>query len=199
MKILNLTEGSRLYTCNVYLVTGSWNTMNDTNTLIDAGMDGDVIQQINQAATGVGKHKVEQVILTHSHYDHAGMVKRIKETFKAKIMAFSPSYPEADTMLQDGDQIKAGDRIFEVIHMPGHSADSICLYNPEDRVLFAGDSPLVIKTKEGTYEDGFIRVLSRIAALKIDTIYFGHGQPLTVNCQKVLNRSLQNAQTNHQF
>jgi hypothetical protein len=45
-----------------------------------------------------------------------------------------------------------GDGYFEVIHMPGHSSDSICLYNQAEGVLFAGDSPVLITSSTGTYE-----------------------------------------------
>ena len=194
MKILNLTEDSGIYTSNAYLVTGSWNTLEDVNTLIDVGRDPAIIEKINNASTGVGKHKVDQVLLTHGHYDHAGMVEEIKREFNARIFAYSPSIPEVDKVLKDGEMIKAGDDFFEVIYTPGHSNDSICLYNAKEKLLFAGDSPLIINTVDCNYEEGFIRVLERLVAMKIDVIYFGHGKPYMGNCNKMLRRSLENVE-----
>ena len=81
MKIINLTEKSSIYTSNVYLITGSWNTISDQNTLIDVGRDPAVIEEILNASTGVGKRRLDQVILTHSHYDHASLLPKIKENF----------------------------------------------------------------------------------------------------------------------
>lgn len=192
MKILNLSEGSRIYTSNAYLVTGTWNTLEDINTLVDTGRDSSIIDRIYNASTGVGKRRVERVILTHSHYDHIGMTGRIKQEFNARVFAFSGNVDGIDQVVEDGEIMVMGDAGFEVIHMPGHSTDSICLYSSKERVLFAGDSPLIIKTKEGVYEDKFISVLERLVSLEIERIYFGHGKPLTENCSKVLENSLKN-------
>ena len=76
MKILNLAAKNGVYSCNVYLVLGSWNTLRDVNTLVDVGRDPSFFERLDQASTGVGKKRVEQVILTHSHYDHAANLPR---------------------------------------------------------------------------------------------------------------------------
>jgi len=190
MKILNLTSDSKMYTSNVYLITGTWNAIDDLNTLVDVGRDPSVIEKINNASTGVGKKRVEQVILTHSHYDHASLLPQIIETFKPEVYAYSSSLEGVDHLLKDGDMLKLGDRIFEVIYTPGHSSDSICLYCEEERVLFAGDSAVVIRSAGGTYEDGFVHALEKICRRDIQSIYFGHGGPLVNNCNARLHDSL---------
>jgi glyoxylase-like metal-dependent hydrolase (beta-lactamase superfamily II) len=195
MKVLNLTKESLIYTSNVYLVTGNWNTMSDVNTLIDAGRDVSIIEKINNSSTGVGKQKVEQIILTHSHYDHAEIINTLKKEFKAKIFAFSKNLEGVDKVLKDGEIVRVGDCDCEIIHIPGHSTDSICLYCETEKVLFAGDSPLIIRTKEGCYDREFVNVFKRLVELPIETIYFGHGHSMTGNCNKVLYRSLENINT----
>lgn len=55
MKIANLTLNSGIYTCNSYLVTGDFNSMDDVNTLIDTK----IMDRIWSALTGVGKKIVE--------------------------------------------------------------------------------------------------------------------------------------------
>jgi glyoxylase-like metal-dependent hydrolase (beta-lactamase superfamily II) len=177
--IRNLTEGSKVYTANAWLVTGSWKTLSDLNTLVDAGMDPLILNHLEESNNGVGKKKVDQIILTHGHYDHAGMVNKLREAYNPKVMAFSESYPGLDRVLNDGDHVQMGDR-----------DDSICLYCRKDGVLFAGDSPLVIITPASEYTQHFIQVLDRLSRLPIHTIYFGHGQPLTERCNEVLKRSL---------
>jgi len=47
MKITNLTADSKLYTSNVFLVLGEWNTIDDITTLIDVGYDLSIINKIS--------------------------------------------------------------------------------------------------------------------------------------------------------
>ncbi len=191
MKILNLTQKSPVYTSNVYLLTGSWNALSDVNTLIDAGRDPQIFQRLQEASTGVGKRKVEQVILTHSHYDHTGMIKQLKEAYNPKILAFSSTLEGVDHVLLDGEKVKAGDGYLTVIHMPGHSTDSILLYDEENKFLFAGDTPLIITSPGSDYGNEFIRTFERLCNMDIQTIYFGHGDPCQENAVEVLRSSYQ--------
>lgn len=190
MKILNLTSDSKTYTSNVYLVTGTWNAIDDVNTLIDVGRDPFVIEKINNASTGVGKHRVERVILTHSHYDHASLLPQIREMFNPVVYAFSPFLDGVDNLLKDGEMVKAGDRMFEIIYTPGHSNDSICIYCEEDHVLFAGDTAVIITSTNGSYDEDFISALERLCRRDIRSIYFGHGKPLFDNCNERIRASL---------
>lgn len=191
MKVVNLTQDSPVYTSNVYLVTGSWNRMSDINTLVDVGMDEKVIERIYAASTGFGKHRVEQIVLTHSHFDHTGMLGRVKREFHPRVYAFSNLLEGVDHLLADGDRLKMGDCVFEAIHITGHSSDSICLYSGEQRVLFAGDTPLIIRSGEG-YPREFAAALDRLSQNPIETIYFGHGEPLKGDCNSLIKQTIRN-------
>ncbi len=195
MKIFNLTSNSKVYTSNAYLILGSWNALADVNTLIDVGRDVSVIERIKEINTGVAKKKVAQVVLTHSHFDHVGALKLIKKEYSPAVYAFSESLDGVDHILKDGDNLKIGDRNFEVIHTPGHSCDSICLYCEEDGAVFAGDTPLIINSCGGTYERPFVDALKKLSRRSIKVIYFGHGPPLLKNCNARLKSSLQNIKT----
>jgi len=73
-----------------------------------------------------------------------------------------------------------------VIHAPGHTPGSICLYSQENRILFAGDVirnsrsnitlPYRIFTADWKQAQ---RSLAEFAKLEIDTICFGHGETIT--------------------
>jgi len=192
MKITNLTDHkSKVYSCNVYLIRGGWNAIADVNTLIDVGNDPAVIDRIRATPTGVGKKPIEQVILTHGHFDHAALLPAIREAFDPMVYAHS-TFVEADRILEDWQKLRCGDRMFEVIHTPGHSSDSICLYCQEDGVLFAGDSPVIITSTDGSYEENFVRALERICQKDVRAIYFGHGDPLLNDCNARLRSSLRN-------
>lgn len=190
--ILNLSSGSRMYTSNAHLVLGNHNALADVNTLVDVGRDPLIIERIYETSTGVGKHRVEQVVLTHSHYDHAEALPLIREAFHPIVYAVSASLMGVDHILKGGEKLKLGDRMFEVIHTPGHSHDSICLYCEQDRTLFAGDTPLIVQSLGGTYEEGYIHALEKLCRRDISTIYFGHGEPLLKDCNKKLRNTLRN-------
>lgn len=193
MKIFNLSENSQVYTANVYLLTGSWNTLDDVNTLIDVGRDMTLFQLLEQASTGVGKKRVEQVILTHNHYDHASLLPEVIAAYRPKVYAASRSLEGVDVLLNGGEKLRVADRTFEVIATPGHSADSVCLYCEEEGILFAGDTPLVIRSRDTQYPQAFINALTYITEKSVKAIYFGHGQPLVHDCEAVLKSSLKHA------
>ncbi len=189
MRIVTLENGGRVYTSQVYLVLGDASQLEDVNTLVDVGADPAILASIDRAPTGVGKWAVEQVVLTHSHSDHCALLPEVCAAFHPRVLAFSPSVAGVDALLRDMDTIRMGDRKFEVIHAPGHSSDSICLYNETEGVLFAGDSPLLITSAEGSYEPGFQATLQKLCARDVRRIYFGHGPPLTERCNQRLRES----------
>jgi len=192
MRVLNVTAGSRVYTSNAYLVTGTHNAMDDVNGLVDVGRDPSAIENVNRASTGVGKKRVERVVLTHSHYDHAGLLPKIRELFCPEVCAFSRSLDGVDRFLRDGDVLELGDRLFEVIHTPGHSNDSICLYCGDEKTLFVGDHPLLGLGVDGSYDERFLHTLEKLSRKDVRTIYPGHGEPVTNNIKRLLYGSLEN-------
>lgn len=74
MKVFCLGGNDNNYSCKAYLILGDWNSLNDVNTLVDVGVDDWIVHEIEGVSTGVGKRPVEQIILTHSHYDHGKSV-----------------------------------------------------------------------------------------------------------------------------
>jgi len=190
MKIYNLAEDSKIYTSNVYLITGTWNALKDVNTLIDAGRDPLIIDKIDFISTGVGKHKIDQVIFTHSHYDHTSNLPKICKEYNPKVYAFSKFSDNVSELLKDNQKIIIGDKSFEVIHSPGHSNDSVCLYCEEEGVLFAGDTPVILTSNDSTYEQGFVEAIKRLSRKGIKKIFFGHGPPLQTNCSEMIKNSL---------
>jgi glyoxylase-like metal-dependent hydrolase (beta-lactamase superfamily II) len=193
MRVMILENSGEVYTSQVYLVLGDASRIEDVNTLVDVGQDPAVLASIERAPTGIGKWPVEQVVLTHDHSDHSALLQQVRKAFHPKVFAFSPSVKGVDCLLHDGDTIKMGDAYFEVIHTPGHSSDSVCLYNKTEGILFAGDSPLLITSLTGTYEAGFLAALEKICARDVRRIYFGHGPPLTERCNERLRESLEMA------
>jgi glyoxylase-like metal-dependent hydrolase (beta-lactamase superfamily II) len=193
MRIVMLEHSGLIYTSEAYLVLGGRSRVEDVNTLVDVGQDPAILASIERAPTGVGKWAVEQVVLTHNHSDHCALLPQVREAYHPKVFAFSPNTAGVDCLLRDGDTIQMGDEHFEVIHTPGHSSDSICLYNQTEGVLFAGDSPVLITSPAETHEAGFLAALAKLCARDVRRIYFGHGAPLTEHCNERLRESLRMA------
>ncbi len=191
MKVTLFKKDPNTYTCNVYLIRGDWNAISDVNTLIDVGTNGFIIDELQTISTGVGKRRVEQVILTHEHFDHTGGLKHIIELYKPKVYAFS-KITGVDEVLKNGMHLKVGDADAEIFHTPGHSHDSACIYLPEDKVLFSGDTALNIKSPGGSYTYEYVKVIERLLSKDIQTVYSGHDDPMTGNVKHILENTYQN-------
>lgn len=81
--------------------------------------------------------------------------------------------------IADGDTFDLGERSFEVLHTPGHSPGSICLWDAGSGTLISGDvivdgEPLLDKLPRSSPAD-FAASLRRLAQLPMSTIYAGHG------------------------
>ena len=158
------------------------------------GNDPGVVDRIASVSTGLAKRPVEQVVLTHGHFDHVACLPVIRRIFDPVVYAHS-AFLGADHVVRNGDLLRCGDRDFEVIHTPGHSQDSICLYCREDGVLFAGDTPLLILSADGSYEEDFIQALQCLCRKDVRAIYLGHGDPLLNNCNAQLKATLRTVKT----
>jgi glyoxylase-like metal-dependent hydrolase (beta-lactamase superfamily II) len=197
LKVIQLKKSDKVYSCNSYLILGDWNHLEDLNTVIDPGTDDFVLDEIEHLATGCGKVAVEQIILTHNHFDHNGGVMALKRRYGSRVFAFVEG-PGVDGLLRDGQFVKAGDELFEVIHTPGHSSDSICLYAPEAKVLFSGDTQIRIRTAGDFYTADYLEGLEKLAARDIMNIYSGHDEPFMSNAMETILATLTNVRKSSQ-
>jgi glyoxylase-like metal-dependent hydrolase (beta-lactamase superfamily II) len=195
MKIIDIKGTNNVYSSNVYMILGEWKKMTDLSTLIDVGSDPSIINVINKIYTGVGKKKVDQVILTHNHSDHMSILPLIIQEYHPVVYAYSPFLAGVTKVLQDRETLLIGDEYFEVIHTPGHSSDSISLYNASHKILFVGDTSVIVRAMDsGAYEEDYVDALKRLCRKDVKTIYFGHGDPVLDHGQSLLMESLKNIQ-----
>jgi glyoxylase-like metal-dependent hydrolase (beta-lactamase superfamily II) len=192
MKVIKLNTNPKIYSGNSYLLLGAWNTIDDINALIDSGSDNYIVEEIEKLYTGVGKNPVDKVVLTHNHFDHLGGALAVKNEYKAKVYAKIYSGDVVDYLVNDGDAIKLAEREFLVIHSPGHSTDSICLYCEEEQVLFSGDTTLQIRNSNDSYTEDYLETMQKLAMLKIKVIYPGHGDPITYDPEGMLRITCKN-------
>jgi glyoxylase-like metal-dependent hydrolase (beta-lactamase superfamily II) len=80
-------------------------------------------------------------------------------------------------VLDEGDVVDIGDRAFEVLHLPGHSPDSIGLFDSEHGVLFSGDAvydgPLLDGGADGDI-DRYVTTMERLRTLPVQVVHGGH-------------------------
>lgn len=192
MKIISLMTNPKLYSGNSYMLLGEWNTLSDVNAVIDTGSDNYIVKDIEETYTGVGKNPVDKVILTHNHFDHIGGAMALKKKYNSKIYAFIKTAALTDFTVQDGEIIKLADKEFKIIHTPGHSSDSICIYNEEEQILFSGDTTIQVRDILGSYTPDYLETLNKLSRLKIKTIYPGHGKPITENPEDIIKYTIKN-------
>ena len=191
MRVTLFQKNPKVYTCNSYLICGDSNALSDVNTLIDPGTNSYIFEELQLISTGVGKRRVEQIILTHEHFDHSGGLQYFIDEYKPSVLALSKSLPTTN-QTHDGQIIKVGNREAQILFTPGHSSDSLCIYVPEEKTLFSGDTPLFIKAPGGSYTSDYVEALKRLMKLDIRTIYSGHDYPIIGNAQDILKMTFEN-------
>jgi len=136
---------------NTYLV---WSKGDKTAIVIDpAAKPQELFEEIKKLSLDI-----KYIINTHGHADHIGANRTLKKLTGAKIcihaldkelfsdpdknfssfVDIEVTSPAPDILLQGQDEVVFGEAKFVVIHTPGHSGGSICLYGHE--MLFSGDT-----------------------------------------------------------
>jgi glyoxylase-like metal-dependent hydrolase (beta-lactamase superfamily II) len=104
---------------------------------IDSGWDIDPI-------VAVVRHEgleLKFAVATHHHSDHAATLWQLARTFDAEVVAHRSSPINHDLDVDDGDTLEVGDQRARILYTPGHTTDSICVY--DGKHLFTGDTLLI--------------------------------------------------------
>jgi glyoxylase-like metal-dependent hydrolase (beta-lactamase superfamily II) len=84
---------------------------------------------------------------------------------------------EPTRLLGEGDVVDLGDRAFEVLHVPGHTAGSIALWDRAGGLLFTGDTAALDDPLHAEDERAFVSSLRRLRSLPVELVCAGHSRP----------------------
>ena len=82
--------------------------------------------------------EVKYVVATHEHFDHTSTVGELAELLDARVVAHAKSPVEHSLSVDDGQKLALGNGSVKILHTPGHTEDSICLYDGTE--VFTGDT-----------------------------------------------------------
>jgi hydroxyacylglutathione hydrolase len=194
--------------------------------VIDPGEDDSRILEV------IKRHnlRVTAIVITHTHIDHVGGLHRVREATGAPVLMHpddlalyrmldvqaaliglkKPEQVQVDQLVREGDTIRWGGYKAQILHTPGHTPGSVCLYLPgELRAgqqgsvaghtangtgnLFVGDTLFAGSIGRtdlwGGSFDGIIRsIKGKLLDLPDDTIvYPGHGGATTIGQEREAN------------
>ncbi len=188
---------------NVYVVDGQ--LVIDTTTGL---LKKQLLKQFEKI--GIDVKSIERIINTHLHFDHlggnyiftrarVGMHTADAEEFKknpdATYFSFfggSIKRRDVDFLLVDGHKIKTDNFNFKVIHAPGHTKGSICLYEPHEKILISGDVLFHHSVGRTDLIGGdakeMINTLQKIKKLDVEVLLPGHGRIVERDAKRQIDK-----------
>jgi glyoxylase-like metal-dependent hydrolase (beta-lactamase superfamily II) len=153
-----------------------------TAVVIDPGpRDPGHADRVIRATLG---RRVELVLLTHTHLDHAEGAAALAARVGAPLAALDPGWGTVGApSLAAGQELRAGGVVLEPLPTPGHAADHCCFWLGAERAMFTGDHILGRGTTVVEWPGGdmasYLASLEAVGGFEPDRLYPGHGPLVT--------------------
>jgi glyoxylase-like metal-dependent hydrolase (beta-lactamase superfamily II) len=195
-----------------YLIRGDYK-----NVLIDSGVDRNFSKlQEYLLAIRLKVSDIDIVINTHEHFDHLGANRYFQNYALIAAHRFAATKITVEdryvTMYKSGDlnepplrvhlwlenrfRFDLGNYSLEVVHTPGHTSGSICIYEFTRKLLFTGDTLFSGDTLSYIGESGsvgdYINSISLLETRKINELYPGHGD-ISMSPEEDMKKAIMNA------
>jgi hydroxyacylglutathione hydrolase len=198
------------YDSNMFLVTS------EAPILIDTGTGLSPEGCIDSISKFIEVRSIDRIVLTHRHIDHVGGAKSLSEACDAVLYAsrdetpsllsgdqgttaasmFGKRLEKLDVKAIDyGEDIRIGQEKLSVIHTPGHTKGSICLYEESTKSLFSGDT-VFSHGGVGRWDfptgnlDQLIESVRKLSKISVENLYPGHGPIVRRNAHLHIEASL---------
>jgi hydroxyacylglutathione hydrolase len=202
LRIETITLGPFATNCYV-----AWPDGSRTCWIIDASFQPDELIDTVRAAS----LEPAALVLTHAHVDHIAGVQTVRQAWPtipvmiheaerhwladadlnlSGLYGLPVTAGPPDRLLRDGQTLELDGLAFQVLHTPGHSPGGIALYQPQIKVLFAGDTLFFdsIGRSDFPNADGptlLNSIHTRLLTLPDDVrIYPGHGPDTTIGRER---------------
>ena len=174
---------------------------------------GDEIERVQEV---LSRHKLraKYIVATHAHIDHVGGLEELQRATGAAVLMHAGDLPlyqhlavqaewlgvpppgivTVDQFLKEGDTLRFGSHVLEVLHTPGHSPGSLSLHLPGDQQkIFSGDTLFqgsIGRTDlwGGSLEELLRSIHTRLLIFPDETPVFpGHGLATTIGEEREAN------------
>ncbi|MER6976415.1 MBL fold metallo-hydrolase, partial [Streptomyces carpinensis] len=147
----------------------------------------------------VGDRRLVAIVCTHAHNDHVNAAPALAEATGAPVLLhlddrllWKHTHPDHEPggYLSDNQRIQVAGKELQVLHAPGHTPGSICLYAPALGTVFTGDTlfaggPGATGRSYSHFPTIIRSIRDRVLTLPDTTeVRTGHGENTTVGAEE---------------